>query len=272
MPERALCPEPWRVRSVIAEGDDTVSLLLDPPPGRDGRFEPGQFNMLYAFGIGEVPISFSGDPAAGEALHTVRAVGAVSRALCALRPGDAVGVRGPYGTAWPLDEARGRDVLVVAGGIGLAPLRGLVCRIAAERDAFGRAALLVGARTPAGLLYPADRARWAERLDVLATVDHADVPWDGPVGVVPSLVPRVRFDPSEAVAFVCGPEVMMRFTAEALIGAGIAPARIHVSLERNMQCAVGTCGHCQLATELVCRDGAVFTWARVAPLLAVKEL
>jgi NAD(P)H-flavin reductase len=230
--------------------------------------------MLSAFGIGEVPISFSGAPEDPVLVHTIRDVGAVTRALCALDVGDVVGVRGPYGSAWPIEDARGGDLLVVAGGIGLAPLRPAIRAALADRDAFDRVAVLCGARTPDDLLYPAERLDWSERPDVqvLTTVDAAGEDWTGAVGVVPSLVARAEFDPARTTALICGPEVMLRFTVRALEDAGLAADRVHVSLERNMACAVGLCGRCQLGPEFVCMDGPVFVYPRVADLLAVAEL
>jgi NAD(P)H-flavin reductase len=207
-------------------------------------------------------------------VHTIRAAGAVTRALCALRPGDVVGVRGPYGTVWPVEEARGRDVVVVAGGIGLPPLRPVLDAVLAERDAFGRLVLLYGARTPADLLYRRELARWSERgdLSVQLTVDSAGSGWRGRVGVVPQLVPHAEFDPANAVAMIVGPEIMMRYTAQALLARGLPPERIHVSMERTMRCGIGLCGHCQLGPTLVCRDGPVYPWPEIEPLLGVAQL
>jgi NAD(P)H-flavin reductase len=231
--------------------------------------------MLYAFGVGEIPISISGDPGRqGTLVHTVRKVGSVSRALCALKPEDDVGVRGPFGSAWPLEACHGRDVVIVAGGIGLAPLRPVVYAVLSHRERYGRIALLDGARTPGDLLYRAEVERWRARgsIEVLVTVDHATAAWAGSVGVVTRLIERAHFDPAQSVAMVCGPEIMMRFTARELLARGIEPDRIYVSLERNMQCAVAHCGHCQFGPVLVCRDGPVFRYDRVAALLLQREL
>ncbi len=264
-------PRIARVRSRRRETHDTWSLALDAA-GMAG--EPGQFNMLYAFGIGEIPVSVSSDAAAtGPLVHTIRAVGAVSEALAALRPGAALGLRGPFGTTWPLAEAAGGDLVIVAGGLGLAPLRGAIRRALAERGRYGRIAVLYGTRSPADILYRSEVERW-RRLDVevAVTVDHADQRWHGNVGVVTKLIGRAGFAAAHATAFVCGPEIMMRFTASALEAAGIAPARIHLSLERNMKCAVGQCGRCQFGGSLICRDGAVMRYDRVRPLLTIREL
>lgn len=270
-----MAPERFRVVDRRQETADTWTLELEPADRHDGlAFRPGQFTMLYAFGAGEVPISISGDPGAPRRLvHTVRAVGATSAAICRAEPGAMLGVRGPFGSHWPLEEAAGRDVVIVAGGIGLAPLRPLVHAVLGGRERFGRALLLYGGREPAQLLYGGELGRWAERgLDVAVTVDIAAAGWHGRVGVVPTLIERAAFDPGNAVGFVCGPEAMIRFSAEALIGRGIGADRVHVSMERNMKCAVGHCGHCQLGPEFVCRDGPVFTFERMRAAFAVREL
>ena len=238
-------------------------------------FQPGQFNMLYLPGVGEVAISVSGDPAGARHLvHTIRDVGRVSGALTRLSPGDWLGVRGPFGTSWPVEAAAGHDVLVVAGGLGLAPLRPALYRLLAERRRFGRVALLYGTRSPADILYPRELERWRKRLDLQleVTVDHAGTDWHGHVGVVTRLIPRADFDPARTVALVCGPEVMMRFAALALDDAGVSDTQIHLSMERNMKCALGHCGRCQFGPMLVCRDGPVVSYDRIAHLLATKEL
>jgi NAD(P)H-flavin reductase len=270
--EAPMVPVPVRVCARRRETRDTWTLAVD---SGEFTYRPGQFNMLYAFGIGEIPVSISGDPGApGPLIHTIRAVGAVSAALTRLRPGDWLGLRGPYGTAWPVAENRGNDVVVIAGGLGLAPLRPAICRLFAERHAFGKIAVLYGTRSPADILYRREIERWRRRLDtaVELTVDHADADWHGHVGVVTGLIERADFEPEHTIAFVCGPEIMMRFSAGSLLAAGVGPERIFVSLERNMKCAVGQCGHCQLGPTLLCRDGAVLSYERVCRLLTVREL
>jgi NAD(P)H-flavin reductase len=261
-----------RVRTRRRETRDTWTLAID---AGGLAFRPGQFNMLYAFGIGEIPVSLSGDPGApGPLIHTVRAVGNVSQAVTRLKPGEALGLRGPFGTAWPLAESGGSDIVVVAGGLGLAPLRPAIYRLIAERDRYGRIVVLYGTRSPQDILFWRELEHWRRRLDVAieVTVDHADPSWHGHVGIVTQLIGRARFDPDHTVAFLCGPEIMMRFTAAALEAAGVAPERIHLSLERNMKCAVGQCGHCQFGPTLLCRDGAVMRYDRVSRLLTVREL
>jgi NAD(P)H-flavin reductase len=233
---------------------------------------PGQFVMVYVFGVGEVPISVSGAvERAAPLVLTVRSVGAVTRALCASVPGSVLGVRGPFGNGWP-PAPPGGDVVVLAGGIGLAPLRGVVLRALARRAEHGEVAVLYGARSPGDLLYRGELELWRESATVDVTVDAAGPGWSGKVGVVPQLVATAPFDPAAAAAYVCGPEIMMRFGIAALLDRGIAPERIHVSLERNMRCGVGLCGHCQLGPTLICRDGPVYDHATASPWLGVREL
>jgi NAD(P)H-flavin reductase len=252
----------------------TLSLEADGPEGLPG-FAPGQFNMLYVFGIGEVPISMSGDPATpGPLVHTVRAVGPVSRALAAIRAGGMVGVRGPFGAGWPLQQAAGADVLVIAGGLGLAPLRPALYRLLAERERYGRLVLLYGTRSPADILFRRELESWRRRLDLEleVTVDHATGDWRGNVGVVTTLIPRAAFDPLNSIALVCGPEIMMRFAIASLRDAGLSDDAIWLSMERNMKCAIGQCGHCQFGSTFVCKDGPVFRYDRIASLLSAKEI
>lgn len=273
-PAEPTLPRPHRVRRRWRETADTFTFELEPVDGIRVGFDPGQFNMLYAFGVGEVPISISGDPALGGVVHTVRAVGPVTRRLCDAQRDDMIGVRGPYGTTWDLDGDDGGDVVVVAGGIGLAPLRPAIYQLLAQRERFGRVAVLVGSRSDRDLLYWRQLEGWRSRFDVHVgvTVDHAGPGWRGRVGVVTDLIARVGLDRDRTVALVCGPEVMLRRSAEALSDVGVAQDRIRVSLERNMKCAVGQCGRCQLAPMLLCRDGPVVTYDRAVPLLAVREL
>jgi NAD(P)H-flavin reductase len=269
-----MVPRPYRVRRRWYESPDTVTMSLEALDGIDLSYQPGQFNMLYSFGVGEVPVSISSHHRRGRPLHhTIRVVGAVSMALGRAKRGDVIGVRGPFGTGWGVDDAEGADLVLVAGGIGLAPLRSALHRALNRRRRFGRVVLLVGARSPDEIVFRRELDRLAGRqdIDVELTVDRAGPGWRGNVGVVTQLIPRAPFDPANALALVCGPEVMMRFTATALLGRGMPPERIRVSLERNMQCAIGWCGHCQLGPEFVCKEGPVRSWAQAAPLLSVKE-
>lgn len=265
---------PPRFRPVLArrrETHDTVTLEIADEQGSGS--EPGHFNMLYAFGQGEIPISISGSTAPGRLSHTVRAVGPVSGALTRLRAASVVGVRGPFGRPWPVTESVGRDVVVVAGGLGMAPLRPVVQAVLAERRRYGRLDLLYGARTPHDLLFARELERWRRSdLRLGVTVDAAPSGWQGNVGVVTGLFRQLSLDPGRTVAMVCGPELMMRFAVKGLRDLGLPPEAIWVSLERNMECGAGICGHCQLGPLLICRDGPVFRFSDVERLLGVKEL
>ena len=269
-----MLPAPHRVTARTRETADTWTLALEPCDGARVPFAPGQFTMLSAGGAGEVPVSISGDPAdAGRLVQTVRAVGLATQAICAAEPGRVLGVRGPYGRGWPLDLPAGTDVVVVAGGIGLAPLRPAVLELLGRRATGGRVVLLYGGRAPDQLLFGAELDRWRARgAEVAVIVDVAGPAWRGPVGVVTRLVQRCALDPARTVALLCGPEVMMRFAATALLDRGVGAGRIHVSMERNMQCGMGRCGHCQLGPFLLCRDGPVHPWEVLEPWLAIPEL
>ncbi len=269
-----MLPIPFVVERTQRETADTFTLELVPKGGGLFPFAPGQFDMLYVFGVGEVPISISGDPAFTQRLvHTTRAVGAVTRRMAALRRGDVLGVRGPLGTSWPVEEAAGSDVVVIAGGIGLAPLRPALYEVLAHRGRYGRVVLLYGARTPEDILYRRQLREWRGDfdLDVHVTVDRAIGEWRGNVGVVTTLIPRLPFDPANAVAMVCGPETMMRYAVLELVRRGVPPAGIWLSLERNMKCGIGLCGHCQCGPKFVCRDGPVFGCVDVWDLMMRRE-
>ncbi len=277
-------PARYVVRSRRDETHDTVTLVLRPVDEPVPAHRPGQFTMLYAFGVGEVPISISGAPVGTELVQTIRAVGAVTRALCAARPGEMVGVRGPFGTDWgigangtgavtPMPDPAGRNILVVAGGIGLAPLRPALLTALAGRERYGRITALIGSRSPEEICFSDQFDSWRQAgAQVLITVDRASSGWRGHVGVVTQLIDRIDVDPAATVALVCGPEVMMRLTARALAGLGIGEPDIRVSLERNMRCGIAECGHCQLGPVLLCRDGPVVGYEQAHRLLSIKEL
>jgi NAD(P)H-flavin reductase len=270
-----MVPSAFAVRAKRQDTPDTWTLELGPHSGASGlRFAPGQFTMLAAGGAGEVPISISGDPAHPELLvHTVRAVGLATRAICDASPGSVLSVRGPFGSAWPVAALEGRDVVVAAGGIGLAPLRPAILAMLEARERYGRLVLLYGARSPDQLLYGHELERWSARgLEVLTTVDVAGPEWLGHIGVVTRLIARAGLAGGGFGALACGPEVMMRITAQALAAAGAAAEHLYVSTERNMQCGIGHCGHCQLGPTLVCRDGPVYRWPDVERWMTVREL
>lgn len=270
-----MVPRRYVITHVRQDTRDTFTLLLDPVDGPPLEFAAGQFTMLHAFGVGEVPISISGDPRNPAPLeHTIRNVGAVTRALVEATPGTEVGVRGPFGTSWDVDDAEGRDVVFVTGGIGLAPLRPAILDVLAHRERYGKVLLLYGSRTPDDILYGHEMHRWADLNDVnlQMTVDNAPYGYKGKVGFVTELVTRAGFDPRNAFAFVCGPEVMMRSAATSLVSRGLPKDRIRLSMERSMKCGVGLCGHCQLRELFICVDGPVLGYDRLEPLMAVREL
>lgn len=276
--QAAVVPAFYRVASRREDTGDTVTVELAEPAGPVPAFAPGQFAMLTAFGVGEVPISVSGlgDSGGGRARrlqHTLRAVGAVTRALCSVQPGGLIGVRGPFGAGWDVASAAGRDIVIVAGGIGLAPLRPVVLTALADRSRYRRIVLLAGTRTPGDLLFADELEQWrGDGVEVAVTVDQADSGWGGQVGLVTALIKPAGLAPGNSVAFICGPDIMMRVTADALAALGIPAGRIRVSLERDMRCGAGWCGHCQLGPLLVCRDGPVVGYDRAAALMRVREL
>jgi NAD(P)H-flavin reductase len=270
------CPHPALVRAVEPETPGVATFRIEFQDRRRQetyRIRPGQFNMLYLPGVGEVPISVSVTPDEGPGIgHTIRFVGRVTHAIAALRPGAVIGLRGPYGRGWPLGQLIGRDVLLVAGGLGLAPLRPLVQALLTQRTRYGRLILVYGARQPADLLYQREYPDWQRRgMEVLVTVDRADPSWRGRVGVVPILLQKLGFDPERTVMLTCGPEIMMRFSISEARTDRIGEQDIHLSLERNMHCAVGLCGHCQLGPDFVCKDGPVFSFPDIARFLHQKN-
>jgi NAD(P)H-flavin reductase len=279
-----MTPALYRVESYIKETSDTFTIGLAPsgagvddlaPGGVQYNCAPGQFNMLYIFGMGEVPISISASPAHGGLLtHTTRDVGSVTKALSALKVGDMLGVRGPFGSHWPIEQAKGKDVVLVAGGIGLAPLRPVIHELLARRGEFGRVVVLYGSRSPGDIIFKNEIKKWKAKPGVIVyvTVDRGSRSWHGSVGVVTRLIPKIRFDPANTIAMICGPEIMMHFTVDALKQRGMSGEDIYVSMERNMKCAVGFCGHCQFGQHFICKDGPVFAYDRIAGLLRKPEI
>lgn len=268
-PREPMLPDLYRIDRLVAETYDTFTLeLTAQTPGALLNFSPGQFNMLYTFGVGEVPISISGDTARPTRLiHTIRNVGTVTRAMAKLRVGDTVGVRGPFGTTWPVGEAVGKDVVIVAGGIGLAPLRPAIYHLIHNRKLYNRVTLLYGARTPKDALFMREWKKWQMKgVDVFTTVDRSSETWAGNVGVVTNLIAKAPFASDRTIAMTCGPEVMMRFTVQTLLNRGVSDRNLYVSMERNMKCGIGYCGHCQMGREFVCKDGPVFSYSEIATL------
>lgn len=267
-------PCPAHVVDVIREAEGIVTLRLrfvDPDIQDAWSFAPGQFNMLYLYGVGEVPISIASDPDRGFYDHTIRVVGRVTEGLSRLEKGATLGLRGPFGRGWPMQQALGRDVLFVSGGLGCAPTVAAINYIAARRAQFGHLIIAQGVKHPDDLIYRDHYARWARLPDteVLLAADTAGPQWSGRIGFVTKLLQDVALDPPRTLAMMCGPEPMMRSSANALLERGMAAADIYLSLERNMQCAVGHCGHCQYGSKFVCRDGPVFPYHEIRDLFAV---
>lgn len=272
-----MTPHFLQVADRIVETADVVTLdIVVPPALADAlRFRPGQFDMLYAFGIGEAPISISGDAVLADRItHTIRAVGPVSTALTVLQPGDSVGLRGPFGNHWPIEATEGHDVLLLAGGIGLMPLRPVLYHLLRHRGRYGRVVLLYGARCRDDLLFRSELSVWRRHpdLDVRVSLNEGDRNWTGDVGFVTQFLPRLGLSAEDTVAMICGPEIMIRATGRAVADLGVPPDRIHASMERNMKCALGTCGHCQFGPLFLCRDGPVFSLERIESLMSIPEL
>jgi len=282
------CPDispgssPWRLYATRISGirdemPDVRTYTLDftePAVGRTFQFVPGQFNMISLPGIGEAAISIVAVPENhGRVAHTVRAVGNVTQALTRLEVGDEVLLRGPFGTPWPLDTLLDRDLVIVAGGLGLASLQAVICHCMAHREDFGRISVLHGAKASSEFLYAGDHSLWRDYgIDVLLVVDHPDGRWHGPVGRVPTLLNRLDLDAASTSLFCCGPEAMMRSVAEAALDRGIRGEHVSLAVERNMGCGTGLCGLCQLGPFFVCKDGPVFSYDRIARWLAVPHL
>jgi NAD(P)H-flavin reductase len=274
-----MMPEPFLVRQILKETPDTFTFTLEQETnGRaeaQGSFLPGQFSMLWVYGVGELPISISGDPTSpNQLIYTVRSVGKATQALVSQEVGDAIGVRGPFGNGWPLEAARGQDVIVVAGGIGLAPLRPVIYQVLQSRDEYRRLVVLYGARSPRDLLFRQELAAWARQRDtqVLVTVDYGGLSWRGHVGVVTTLFKYARLEPRHCIAMVCGPEIMMRFVTRELEMQGIRRDAIYLSMERNMKCGIGLCGHCQYGRHFICKDGPIFCYEQIRSMLEKYEL
>jgi NAD(P)H-flavin reductase len=274
---------PWRTHSVRImeiipeiDGVATYRLCADEEGERDAyQFQEGQFNMLYLPGVGESAISMSGDAASRDGwIHTVRIAGNVTRSLASLQCGETLGVRGPFGTGWPMEQLVGTDVIIVAGGLGLAPIRPVIYHLIRHRALFGSIELIIGARTPDGLLFQREYDHWLHfGMNIQVTVDRGTAAWTGNIGVVTTLLDRMAIaDPARCRVITCGPEVMMKYAALAAIHRGIAADRIWISMERNMQCATGLCGHCQLGPAFICKDGPVLRYDRLQPYLFVESL
>ncbi|MFC6671458.1 FAD/NAD(P)-binding protein [Marinobacterium aestuariivivens] len=260
--------DPWLPQTAVLvdkvmETPEVATLALrfaDPEVQQRFRFDCGQFNMLYLYGLGEVPISIM-DFEDDCLLHTIRAVGRISRPLVALEPGARLGLRGPYGNSWPLEEAKGRDVVFITAGLGCAPVIAAIRRIIADRGAYRRLVIMQGVKHREDLLWQAQYDRWREVPDcevLLAASEEKKAPFAWSLGMVTTLIDKARFDPLNCTVMMCGPEPMMRASMKALADNGVALENCYVSLERNMQCALGLCGHCQMGRPFVCKNGPIF--------------
>ncbi len=268
-----LIPAKGIVEEVIDEVPDVRTLIIRV----EGEYkvpEPGQFNEIYVHGVGEAPISISDVYDDGRIAHTIRAAGSVTQRMIDVSPGEVLGIRGPYGKGWPIDRLQGKNILIVAGGIGLAPLRPVIREIEKNRAKYGKLTLLYGARNPRLLLYKYEFSRYESvpNTEFLVTVDKPDAAWDGCVGVVTILLHRTEISPENTVALVCGPEIMMRFTVKELNKLGFRDNQIFLSLERRMRCGVGLCGHCQMGPYFVCKHGPVFPYWLIKKYFWVDEI
>ena len=273
--DTGMLPRPFELRARRSELADCTTLELAAVDGTPLRFAPGQFTKLYVHGVGEIAISISGNPAVPDTLvQTIRAVGAVSEALCAVPVGQRIGVRGPFGIPWPVERSAGKHLLVVAGGLGLAPTRPIIYWALANRDKLKSIEIVYGTRSPDEILFSRQLLGWSttDGVRVGITVDLATEDWSGRVGVVTDLLPTMLRDPAETVAMVCGPEIMMRFVGQTLDAAGVPQDQIYLSLERNMKCGIGWCGRCQIGPYLICRHGPVFPYPAIRDLMAVWEM
>jgi NAD(P)H-flavin reductase len=247
--------------------------LADPDIAREFRFAPGQFNMLYLYGIGEIPLSIVSDPDQPERLtHAIRTVGRVTRGFSQLKVGERVGLRGPYGHGWPVESVRGHDVMIVTGGLGCAPVVSVINYLLQRRAQFGRLMVLQGVKHSDDLIWRERYAAWEKQPDtqVLLAADVAGGHWPWFTGPITVLFEHVQFDPKNTLVMMCGPERMISASARLLLQRGVGSEDIWVSMERNMQCALGHCGHCQFGASFVCRDGPVFRYSRVRELLIKK--
>ena len=271
-------PAPARITDVKVENFNTRTFrmqFIDEGIRTMYEFAPGQFNMLYAPGVGEAAVSISSDPCETDEIdHTIRVVGSVTRAIDELGEGALIGVRGPFGQPWPTSQMEGRDVVIIAGGIGLAPLRPVIYHVLRHRDRYRRVVLLYGCRTPEDRVFAEELEQWeADRsIQVLVTVDNATSQWTGPVGVVTNLLKRLRVAAEKTIVLVCGPKILNRVAAWNFLQLHVPPEQVYVSLERNMNCGFGRCGHCQYGPFFVCKEGPVFRFSDIASLFAKEEI
>jgi NAD(P)H-flavin reductase len=272
-----MLPQLMKISKISWETEDVFTIEVEPggKQAKPFNFKPGQFNMLYGFGTGEAAISISSDSSKSDSfLHTIHRVGYVTGFLSRLKKGDIMGVRGPFGSSWPVAEAEGKDVCIIAGGIGLAPLRPSIYHIFNNRKKYGKFDILYGARSPRDLLFRTELEQWGKKhnVNVEITVDRADSSWKGHVGVVTTIIDYAMLNPVNTIAMVCGPELMMKFCIDELLALGFPEDHVYLSMERNMKCAIGFCGHCQFGPNFICKDGPVFNYTRIKKLFDIEEL
>lgn len=272
-----MMPQLVRINKLVWETEHVYTIYLTPNDEMESGFifKPGQFNMLYVYGMGEAAISISSSPYKSKTLiHTIHKVGTVTSALSKYKKGDYIGLRGPFGSSWPVETAIGKDVCIIAGGIGLAPLRPTIYTLFKNRKDYGKIYILYGARTPQDLLYRVELEQWSKLFDVEVhvTVDRGDQSWKGNIGFAAQLLSYIDVDKNNTVSMVCGPEIMMKYTIEDLLENGIPEENVYLSLERNMKCAIGLCGHCQFGPKFICKDGPVFSYPEISYLFERKEI
>lgn len=269
-----MIPAIYRIDRRAEEFPGTFTLDISKvTAGAVPGFTPGAFNMLYVFGTGEVPISMSGAESECDGYrHTIRTHGLTTEALSRLKEGDQLGVRGPFGRGWPLKKIEGKDLLIVAGGLGLAPLRPVIQEYLSHKLPVRSIQLYYGARAPGERLYPDELAQWSQSMKVVQSVDRGDPDWKGHVGVVTAPLETAQIDTDETLALICGPEIMMRFCIHTLLARGLPPESIYLSMERNMKCATGHCGHCQWGPNFVCKDGPVFCYGEIQRWFQIRAL
>lgn len=270
-----MIPRTFRITRVIREVAGVFTWHLEAEDGQPFAFRPGQFNMLYLFGVGEVAISISGDCREPEKLvHTIRPVGSVTKAMAQLKAGATIGVRGPFGRGWPIEPIYGSDVIFVTGTVGLAPLRPLIYEVLHQRDKFGKVVICYGSRGTSDILYEDELHVWRGRFDtnVHVTVHSAPAGYRGRVGSVAAAVKVARIDGENTQAFVCRSESLTKPAVDALRDKGVTSDRVWVTLERNMKCGIGLCGHCQFGPTFMCKDGPVYRFDEIEHLFAVREI
>lgn len=254
------------VEDIVDDTSDIKTFTLKPE--KKIEYRPGQFLEVSLFGVGEAPISITSTPSRDKLELSIKRVGKLTKEIHKLDEGDTLWIRGPYGNGFPVDELKGRDILFVGGGIGLAPLRSLINYVFDNRKDFGRITILYGARTPGDLVFRSELEEWKKRdnTTVLLTVDRCveeDGVWNGEVCVVPNLIDKIDFDLSKTTAVVCGPPVMIRYTVKDLLEKGLTPEDIILTLERHMKCGVGKCGHCRIGDQYICLDGPVYRYSQL---------